>query len=67
LGVVGGWGIAALINRVAVSSSTALNARVSLSSVLLAVGFSVTVGLVFGLYPANRAAKLEPVEALRSE
>jgi ABC-type antimicrobial peptide transport system permease subunit len=40
---------------------------VSLSSVLLAVFISALVGLVFGLYPAGRASKLEPVEALSYE
>jgi putative ABC transport system permease protein len=67
LGVLMGWGISLLISKVATLGSTALNAKITLSSVLLAVGFSVAVGLVFGIYPANRASKLEPVEALRSE
>jgi putative ABC transport system permease protein len=40
---------------------------ISLSSIILAVGVSVTVGLVFGLSPARRASHLSPIEALRYE
>ena len=67
LGVLLGWGISSAISQVAIMGGTALNAKLSIDSILLAVTFSVSVGLVFGIYPARRAAKLEPVEALRTE
>lgn len=67
IGVLIGWGISRLMQGVAAFGNSTLNPVISAGSILLAVGFSVAVGLIFGLYPANRAAKLEPVEALRTE
>lgn len=67
IGIALGWAIAALIGRVATASGTPFNPTVGLDSVVLATLFSTAVGLFFGLYPANRAANLEPVEALRYE
>jgi putative ABC transport system permease protein len=43
------------------------NAVVQPGAIILAVGFSVAVGLFFGIYPARRASKLNPIDALRFE
>jgi len=67
VGILLGWAIAAGVGQIAASSDTPLNPTIGLDSVLLATIFSTAVGLFFGLYPANRAASLEPVEALRYE
>jgi putative ABC transport system permease protein len=67
VGIMIGWGIAQLIGLWAASSGTPLTPLVGINSILLATLFSAAVGLFFGIYPANRAANLEPVEALRTE
>ncbi len=50
-----------------VAAISPLPSTVSLWSVLLGIGFSSTVGIFFGLYPASKAARLNPIEALRYE
>ena len=50
-----------------VSAATSMPSSVEPASVVLAMVMSWSIGLFFGIYPANRAAKLDPVEALRSE
>jgi len=66
IGIALGWTIARLMGRVQLGGS-AITPVVGLDSVLLATSFSIAVGLFFGIYPATRAASLEPVEALRYE
>jgi len=66
IGVAIGWGIARLMGSIQIGGS-AITPVVGLDSVLLATLFSMAVGLFFGIYPATRASRLQPVEALRYE
>jgi putative ABC transport system permease protein len=67
IGIALGWAIAYAVGQIAERSGTPISPTIGLDVVLLATLFSTAVGLFFGLYPANRAASLEPVEALRYE
>jgi len=62
IGIAAGAGVAQ-----AVRAASGLPAYTPLWAVIVAFGFSVVVGLFFGLYPAMRAARLDPVESLRWE
>jgi putative ABC transport system permease protein len=67
IGIVFGWLISVAVGKIATASGTPFTPAVGLNAILLATLFSTAVGLFFGIYPANRAANLEPVEALRYE
>jgi putative ABC transport system permease protein len=62
MGIVLGW-IASLL----VSQFSTLTTKISISSIFLAFGVSAGIGIIFGFYPARRAANLSPMEALRYE
>jgi macrolide transport system ATP-binding/permease protein len=62
IGILIGWTVS-----LAVSKFAGWATSVTFSSILLAVGFSVLVGIIFGLWPAMKAARQNPIEALRYE
>ncbi len=67
LGVVGGSLISFLIALGATYAGYDWKFSISALAILLAVGVSVAIGVTFGLYPAQKASKLDPIEALRYE
>ena len=62
IGVALGWGVGYVVTYLGI-----IQTSISLMSVLLAFGVSAGIGIIFGYYPARRASKLNPIEALRYE
>ncbi len=64
LGILGAMGVSSLVSGMAGGTITP---SITINHILLALGFSCSVGIFFGIYPARKAAKLNPIEALRHE
>jgi putative ABC transport system permease protein len=62
IGVVLAWTVSTLVRNF-----TAIPMAVPVSAVLIGLSLSTAVGLFFGIYPAQQASKLDPIEALRVE
>ena len=67
LGILFGWLIGVAVAIISKNAGNAITPVVGMDAILLATLSASAIGIFFGFYPANRAASLQPVEALRSE
>ncbi len=67
VGIICGGGLTYLVSIIARSQGFDWTFSISWQGMILAVGMSIIVGLIFGLYPARKAALLNPIDALRGE
>jgi putative ABC transport system permease protein len=67
MGIVLAWILATILAMVFTALGTEIEPQITMSAILMATMVSSAVGLIFGIFPANNAANLQPVEALRHE
>ena len=66
VGILVGWGLSRAISGLTIGTTT-IHTVMSANILILAMSVSVAIGIIFGLYPAYRAARLSPIDALRYE
>ncbi|MFC1663286.1 ABC transporter permease [Patescibacteria group bacterium] len=62
IALLAAWGVGILV-----TAQTGVTVDISISTISLAIGFSLAIGVIFGVAPASRAARLNPIDALRYE
>jgi len=67
IGIILGFALAQAFSSILTAFGFTLQFSVTLNSILVATGFSMVTGIIFGFYPAVKASKLSPMEALRKE
>jgi putative ABC transport system permease protein len=65
IGIILAWVIASVVGAIAAASGTPIEPVIGIDAILLATLFSMAVGLLFGIYPANRAAAVRQPERFR--